>query len=385
MSLSAPLVGLVLTPDPQWLGLMRPLLPRVGLFVLTPETLWKPGPDGALRPNSYHREFLALKRFSGKPFAAHSVGMSPGSPDSPRRRLWLARMALDQALFDFAWWTDHAGYTERLGQNLALPLALPPVEASRDRQAACLAQMAEIVPEVGLETSWFTSLPGTWLDEARLLSESTRGRRVLLDLHNLWAKGENLGFSALDFVDALELDQVIEIHVSGGRAAPNGTRLDSHDTAIPEPVFRLLEQVAPRCRGLRAVTLERFEGTVESNDVSVLSYELDRIAQVCAGCSPVAVELGRPPKVVLDPDPPPPPAQDELTSALIAKLRFERLVSGSEDALQRFQADPAAFTSSFRRYASEVPATAWFPNDEGRLWTAWRARCAQTGGGGVSS
>ncbi len=376
-----PLVGLVLTPDPRWLGLMRPLLPRVGLFVLTPETLWKPGPDGALRPNSYHREFLALRDFSGKPFAAHSVGMSPGSPDSPRRQRWLSRMALEQEHFGFLWWTDHAGYTEREGQNLALPSALPDTPGARDRQRQCLAQMAEIVHEVGLETSWFTSVPGTPWDEARLLSESTAGRRVLLDLHNLWAMGENLGFSVLDFVERLNLDQVIEIHVSGGRAAPNGARLDSHDTAIPEPVLRLLEQVAPRCAGLRAITLERFEGTVEPHDVRVLAGELDRIAEVCAACEPGPVALGPVPSFEVDAlQPPAIPEHDELARGLIAKLRFERLVNGSEEASASFEADPAGFAGSFRRYTREVPATAWFPNDEGRLWAAWTQ-----GGGGLSS
>lgn len=387
-----PLVGLVLTPDAEWLGRMRPLLPKVGLFVLTPETLWKPAAgkpagkpalDGRLRPNSYHREFLALKEFSGKPFAAHSVAMSPGSPDSPRRRRWLQRMAEEQALFDFQWWTDHAGYTEREGRNLALPLPLPPEQTWASMQADCLSQMAEIVPEVGLETSWFSSLPGSWQEEVELFEASTRGRRILLDLHNVWAMALNLGFEPLDFILSLDLERVIEIHVSGGRDAPNGVRLDSHDTAIPEPVFELLEQVAPRCPGLRAVTLERFEGTVKPNDVSILGLELDRIGALCEGCTTQDIELpAPPPRVGLELQPPAPPEQDRLAQALIAKLRFERLVNGSDAAAAAFEEDAARFAEDFRRYAAEVPATAWFPNEEGRLWERWRA---QAGGGGVSS
>ena len=70
------------------------------------------------------------------------------------------------------------------------------------------------------------------------------------------------------------LDQVVELHISGGSMsdpawlpAKRQLRLDSHDTAVPEPVWKLLDQVLPRCENLRGVTLERMEGTVRPEDV----------------------------------------------------------------------------------------------------------------------
>jgi uncharacterized protein (UPF0276 family) len=53
-------------------------------------------------------------------------------------------------------------------------------------------------------------------------------------------------------------------------------RLDSHDTAVPEEVWKLAETWVPRCRNLRALTLERMEGTVEQDDVPLLREELAR-------------------------------------------------------------------------------------------------------------
>lgn len=364
-----PLVGLVLAPDPEWLGRVRPLLSRVELFVVTPETLWKPGRDGALRPNDFHREFLELRRFSGRPFVAHSVAMSPGSPTSPRRERWLQAMQRDHALFEFQWWTDHHGVTELDGQNHALPRRLEPVDAASTQ--ATLAQMAEVVGQVGLETSWFAE-PGHDALEGAFLRRCTQGHAVLLDLHNVWAMAQNAAWDVDAYLDALGLDRVLEIHVSGGRAAQDGTRLDSHDTAVPEPVFRLLEQVAPRCPALRAITLERFERTVEPADVPVLAGELDRIRDVAKRCSTRPLPPGDAPPAgpVVSPRLGP---LTPLESSLIAKLRFERLVQGDAGADAEFEHDPAGFVVRFRAYAAQTPATAWFPNEEGALWRAWRA------------
>ena len=369
-----PLVGLLLAPDLEWLGLVETLLSDVELFSVTPETLWKPR-GTELRPNSFHRLFSQLPG----PFVAHSVAMSPGSPTSARRDRWLNAMRRDHAVFDFQWWTDHHGVTEIDGRNHALPRAAAlDVEPVR----GCLAAMSEVVPLVGLEVSWFAQMVGSPPEEAAFLRACTQDHAVLLDLHNLWAMSLNLGFSVEDYLEVLGLDRVIEIHVSGGRANAAGLRLDSHDTAVPEPVFELLEQVAPRCPSLRAITLERFEGTVTPQDVPVIRDELARIREVCA-TGEVRAQLpsagssrrlgGRDalnfPFGEVRPQLPEP---NRLEQALIAKLRFERLVQGSPDAAAWFERDTPSFVRAFRAYDAQVPPTAFFANEEAQLWEAWR-------------
>jgi uncharacterized protein (UPF0276 family) len=97
----------------------------------------------------------------------------------------------------------------------------------------------------------------------------------------------NFGFDPADYLRRLDLAKVIEIHVSGGGESspawlPSGRvlRLDSHDSAVPELVWRMLESVAPRCPNLRGVTLERMEGTVADGDELLLAYELDRVRAI---------------------------------------------------------------------------------------------------------
>jgi hypothetical protein len=63
----------------------------------------------------------------------------------------------------------------------------------------------------------------------------------------------------------------------------------------------------------------------------------------------------------------------ELTALLVARLRFERLMQGSREALALFERDPAGFAERFRAYHRAVAPSAFFPAQEGRLFAAWLA------------
>jgi hypothetical protein len=60
-----------------------------------------------------------------------------------------------------------------------------------------------------------------------------------------------------------------------------------------------------------------------------------------------------------------------IAALLVARLRFERLLQGSDAAAQWFEADPQAFAQAFDRYHREVPPTEHFPRGEARLFTGW--------------
>jgi hypothetical protein len=65
-----------------------------------------------------------------------------------------------------------------------------------------------------------------------------------------------------------------------------------------------------------------------------------------------------------------------LAALLIAKLRFERLLRGSDRAGVWFERDPAGFTERFRRYHREVEPNVFWPVEEGRCFDAWTRRTA---------
>lgn len=286
-------VGIALAPDAEFLDLLGAVVhDDVDYYELTPETLVRADGSGALVPNGFHRAFLGLAERNGKFCVAHGVGYSLGSQsarDRPRKRAWLSRLREDHASFRFHWYTDHLGMTAPAGRAAALPLPLPMHEEAARIVRRSLAELRTVVPDVGLENSVSHFLVGNPLDEPRFLRRIVREphTHLLLDLHNVYVMARNFGFDPREWLARADLGRVIEIHVSGGSDSdpawlPSGLslRLDSHDDAVPDEVFQLLEWTLPRARNVRGVTLERMEGTVDEHDVGAIREELSRVRRI---------------------------------------------------------------------------------------------------------
>jgi uncharacterized protein len=281
-------VGLSLQPDVVFLDLLHDVIrDDADYYELAPETLWYRSPSGALEPNGFHRMFRELVDATRKPVVAHGVGLSIGgasAADSARRASWLERIRADHEVFRFGWYTDHLGVSALGGLATTLPLAVPMTDAAVMRARGVLETLQRIVPDVGVENSVFYFHLGDPLDEPAFLRRivAAPGLHVLLDLHNVYTTALNNGFDPRAYLARLPLEAVIEIHLSGGSESPaswlggRSLRLDSHDTAVPEPVWALFDEVWPRCPNLRGVTLERMEDTVTVPDVAVVRAELLR-------------------------------------------------------------------------------------------------------------
>jgi uncharacterized protein (UPF0276 family) len=285
-------IGFSLQPELRFLELLDEVLrEQVDYFEVAPETLWRPGPQGTLEANDFARRFLQLGEAYGKPFVAHGVSYSVGCsrPDPSRRRRWLERIRADHARFEFRWYSDHFGTTVIDGHELVLPLAVPHDETTAAVVIEGLRARKEVVEPVALETTAYPFHLGDPMDEPVFLERVLRAAQawLVLDLHNVWTNASNAGFDPQEWIDRLPLERVIEIHVSGGSwsdtnwlASGRSLRLDSHDAAVPEEVWRLMERVLSRCPKLRGITLERMEGTVEEEDVARLAEELGRAREL---------------------------------------------------------------------------------------------------------
>jgi uncharacterized protein (UPF0276 family) len=64
---------------------------------------------------------------------------------------------------------------------------------------------------------------------------------VLLDLTNLYTNSVNLGVNPSDYLEALPVDRVGQVHLAGGRWYGD-TLIDSHEAEVPDPVWALLDQ-----------------------------------------------------------------------------------------------------------------------------------------------
>ena len=412
-----PTVGLYLPPDRLTLARLSSVFAACGHLEVIPETLWAPGETFA--PNAFFRLAADLSQKLAIPLVAHGVGFCTTTAhvaDRTRQGRWLERLASTHRQLGFAWMTEHSGATSLAGENLTLPLAVPQTTHTRDVLRATLDALAEIVGTAGIENSVYYSLLDPPDTEPGFLTSALGGQHaLLLDLHNLVALEENHGFPAEEWLAQAPLEAVIEIHIAGG-ASSEGLqpgrifRVDSHDHAVPERVWALLDAVLPRVPALRAITLERLEGTVLPGDIAGIEVDLAR-----AQAALERRQLGVPPRQSLHATPDWAPAADHeafdailaatyraadpvatlgarlceipegpvrsaalralsdpdalrLTSVLVAQLRFSRLLSGSTAASSAFDADPAAFTARFRQWHRTVAPFSWDPRSEARSW-----------------
>jgi uncharacterized protein len=410
-----PTVGLAFPPDGRTLALLAPALARCEHLEVTPETLWAPG--DRFVPNAYFAAAAKLVEALGVPVIAHGVGLCTTTAhpaDADRQRRWLDRLAETHRALPFGWITEHSGATTLAGDHVALPVAVPWTTRSRDVLRARLDDLRDIVGEAGVEHSAFYCLLDPPQTEPGFLGAAigeTHG--LVLDLHNLVALERNHGLAAEDWLAAAPLHRVIEVHLAGGRSSaglPVGRtfHLDSHDEPVPGRVWSLLADVLPRLPALRAITLERLEGTVEPDDVDGVVGDLDRavaaaerwvglphtqpvtapvaalptatdaehiafdalLADALRAADPVAVLRGHAPALPAGPirqaaeralaD----PEGLRVTRLLIAQLRFSRLLNGSPEASTAFEVDPAGFTARFRAYHQAVRPTAYDPAAE---------------------
>lgn len=67
-----------------------------------------------------------------------------------------------------------------------------------------------------------------------------------------------------------------------------------------------------------------------------------------------------------------------IAALLVAKLRFQRLLSASREAAEWFDRDGRGFTEAFRAYHTSVPAEALDPWGEADAFARW---CAEVGHG----
>lgn len=77
----------------------------------------------------------------------------------------------------------------------------------------------------------------------------------------------NFQLSATEIFSLYPLERVRELHLSGGSWSHHGTatiRRDTHDQAVPEPVFELLKLALQKCPQAEAIILERMGNTLNS-------------------------------------------------------------------------------------------------------------------------
>lgn len=210
-----------------------------------------------------------LDHFAGAGrLSAHGVGYSPFSAGfTARQKTWLEHLAHEVSRRRYVRLSEHVGFTTGGPFDKGAPMPPPWCDATIDTARAHLARLADAshgLP-LGLE-NLALAFSATDVDaQGPLLDALTRGGEsfVVLDLHNLYCQAVNFGRDPLALLATHPLSRVKEIHLSGGRWSYPVTdperrafRRDTHDGAVPDRVFALLDIALAHCPAVEMVVLE---------------------------------------------------------------------------------------------------------------------------------
>ncbi|MES2799919.1 MAG: DUF692 family multinuclear iron-containing protein [Bacteroidota bacterium] len=185
---------------------------------------------------------------------------------SEEQQFWLKHLKKVSSNFQFDHISEHFGFMTgedfHKGAPIAVPFTKETLRIGIDRlqriQDACECP-------VGLENLAFSyskeevKQHGDFLNQ---LLEPVNGF-IILDLHNLYCQLKNFDLNFETLIALYPLNRVREIHISGGSWETSALfpqkdiRRDTHDDAVPEEVFELLQKSLSLCDNLKFVVLEQ--------------------------------------------------------------------------------------------------------------------------------
>jgi uncharacterized protein (UPF0276 family) len=217
------------------------------------------------------------------PLTAHGVGLSLGT-DAPLDDAYLDQVAAVVERLGSPAYSEHLAFTRVPGIDTATLLPLPKTEAIAGKLIAKVraVQARMPVPFLLENITYVFDWPDSAMTDAEFLSLICRetGAGLLLDIENVYLNATNHGFDPYEFLDALPVGIVKEMHVAGGvtihdQSLSRPLFADSHSHPVPEPVLDLLEYALAR-QMPSVIILERDDRLEASNEI------LDDIARVRA-------------------------------------------------------------------------------------------------------
>ena len=199
---------------------------------------------------------------AGLPMVSHHIGLSLASA-IPTDRAYVAQMAAWAERWGAHWLSEHLAFVAiaeghgatAAGLALTAPFDRDVLDLTVERARYVIDQTQ--APFLLENSPYYVTFDDSDLSEAEFLNRfcERSGAGLLLDLHNLHCNAVNFGVSGHRFLDELDLANVVEVHIANGSEL-GGMYADSHSGAPPEPVWDLLDDLAPRAPNLRGVTFE---------------------------------------------------------------------------------------------------------------------------------
>ena len=177
-----------------------------------------------------------------RPVALHGVsldllGSDPIDQDHVRRVSELA------ANLDAPCFSDHLCWTRLDGWHSHDLLPTPFTEKIADHAAARAEIVQSLLPiPFGIENlSSYAAFEGSTLTEWEFYKRVVDLAKVwrMLDINNIYVSAMNHGFDPRSYLESIDWDRVLYVHLAGHHIRPDGLRIDTHDAPVCEEVWDL--------------------------------------------------------------------------------------------------------------------------------------------------
>lgn len=190
----------------------------------------------------------------------HGLDLSLGSAEGIDAA-YLERVAAIVNRVQPPWWSEHIAFTRAGGLYAGhlCPVAWSGEALDVLSRNVDAARRKIDVPLVLENITYAMPAAGAEMDETEFLHEVVRrtGCGLLLDVTNVYTNAVNHRFDALQFLQRLPLEHVVQLHVAGGFYEEEGGELiDSHSRPTPPEVWQLVEWVVEHTP-VKGVLIER--------------------------------------------------------------------------------------------------------------------------------
>lgn len=192
------------------------------------------------------------------PLVCHGLSLSIGSME-PLDRDFLASLKKFLDRFNILHYSEHLSYCSGAGGHLYDLIPLPFTEEAVRHVVGRVRQVQDILERtISLENiSYYATVDNSMSEAAfvRAVVEES-GCGLLLDVNNIYVNSINHRYDAHEFLLQMPPDKITYFHVAGHYDEADDLKIDTHGTAVKDPVWALLA-AAYEHAGLKPTLLER--------------------------------------------------------------------------------------------------------------------------------
>lgn len=222
------------------------------------------------------------------PLVAHNIGISLGTFNYFDEE-YIHFMEGMHDLYQFKWHSDHLSFLKlpvkgTHDHNAGIAVPVPYDEDYLEMIARKVDFITSTIPLPFLieNNVYFVEYPDQDYTETAFINQLVQKNTncfILLDIHNLYANSVNQQVKSLEYIDQLDMGEVLEMHIAGGNEM-NGFYMDSHSGPCPGEVWELLDYAVSKAPNLRGITFEFHESYFPNLQFDGLNYQIEMARKI---------------------------------------------------------------------------------------------------------